>query len=986
MASYTYKGQAITGTSTTAKVFKKSKVSKAKVGDTYFNTETGHVYRCDVKGGPSDAKWKYVRTDIAKKPGLAVTGLGAPKRENGRHMSAAWNVPAGLTNAKKGDRATGLVITWWLGLRDKKDPKEVIETTNESRTSSSINLSNITIGRTTYTRNSFYPVSKKKLDYVTVQVRAENSKGLGPKAKETRKFEIPRAPSISAFSFNTENGTVSATITTNAGTDYKERYDTRYIVAIKNTRTGKTFNYRNTSSTSTSISVSYDASDYQQLQYDDYIRVTITAWARGFAGDSAKVSKTYYVSYPKEPSITRLDVSSKTPTGKCTALVKTNTTTEHPVDRVRLEYLANTEYSRASQIPGTADWTSTDVVDDKDCTALTISVNDLIPEAGNYTWLRVKSYHASEVVLRRYSTPARVKALETPAPTAADERVVIASLTPGESGESLVALLGWNANGQDDATGTELSWSEYEDTWKSTEAPKSFEFEWEDTTSSGQPVPITHEGVTYQSSATIVIKGLEEGTNYFVKARRYLDADSRTYSPYSNTVSEVTSSTPDAVVASSERYIPRGKSYPVSWTLSGNGVQRAWQIVTSSGSIIAEGTDRIGATQISADRLNSFAVNGTVTFTVQVSTGSGFIVSEAQVVTIVDPPTLTVTHGATMTAQPFSFTATTSDLCDLIVIVTSQGASGQFPAGLLRQTAGDTIHSNVYTPEWTETETAFEATVTLPGGLDFWNLGSYQLSVEAIDRVTGLSSGAQISEFTVGWTNTAAYPYDFVTLTPIDEITADGLHRQAVQIDLTPPTGSAQTDVYDIYRLTGDGPYLIGESFPLTYTAVDEYAPFGDMTQFYRIALRTVDGDVSFADIDYALTGDALRFDWAGGTLELPYNIGISDSYKKDVDIRQHLDGDTDGYWNSAIERTASLNSDVIRLTQGQDIIDARQLARYSGPVFVRTPDGSAYEADVQVTDLSVEGALAAIAVDATEVGLTDEFSLPTPFVMEEGE
>ena len=979
MASYKYKGQAITGTSTTAKVFKKSKVSKAKVGDTYFNTETGHVYRCDVKGSPSEAKWKYVRTDIAKKPSLAVTGLGAPKRENGRHMTANWNVPANLTNAKKGDRATDLVITWWLGLRDSKDPKEVIETTNEARTTSSINLSDITIGSTRYTRNSFYPVTKKKLDYVTVQVRAKNSKGLGPKAKETRKFEAPRTPSISAFSFNTENGTVSATITTNAGTDYKERYDTRYIVAVKNTRTGQTFNHANTSSTSTSINVSYDATDYQQLGYNDYIRITVTAWARGYAGDSAKVSKTYYVAYPKEPSITKLDVSSRTPTGKCTALVKTNTTTEHPVDSVRLEYLANTEYARASQIPGTADWTSTDVVDDKDCTALTISVNDLIPEAGNYTWLRVKSYHASEVVLRRYSTPVRVTALETPAPTAADEEVVIISLAPGGSGESLVAVLAWNADGQDDATGTELSWSEYEDTWKSTETPKAFEFDWSDG-------PLTHEGVTYHDSATIVIKGLDEGTNYFVKARRYLDADSRTYSPYSNTASEVTSSTPDAVVASGERYVPRGKSYPVSWTLSGNGVQRAWQIVTSGGAIIAEGTDRIGATQISADRLRSFAVNGTVAFTVQVSTGSGFIVSEAQTVTIVDPPELSITHGATLTVQPLSFTATSSSLCDLIVIVTSQGVSGQFPQGLLRQTAGDTIHSNVYTPEWTTSGDDFTTTVALPLGLDFWNLGTYELSVEAIDRVTGLSSGAKVSTFTVGWTDTAVYPYDFVELTPIDEITADGLHRQAVQIDLTPPTGSAETDVYDIYRLTGDGPYLIGEGFPLTYTAVDEYAPFGDMTQFYRVALRTTDGDVSFADIDYTLTGDSMRFDWAGGTLELPYNIEISDNYKKDVDIRQHLDGDTDGYWNSAIERTASLNSDMIRLTQGQDIIDVRQLARYSGPVFVRTPDGSAYEADVQVTDLSVKGALTAIAIDATEVGLTDEFILPAPFVLEEGE
>ena len=78
----TYKGTKITGTSTTAKVFKHSGVKKAKKGQTYHNTSVGHNYKCTKAGEPKEAKWKYVDTSIIKKPGLAVQNLAAPSRSN----------------------------------------------------------------------------------------------------------------------------------------------------------------------------------------------------------------------------------------------------------------------------------------------------------------------------------------------------------------------------------------------------------------------------------------------------------------------------------------------------------------------------------------------------------------------------------------------------------------------------------------------------------------------------------------------------------------------------------------------------------------------------------------------------------------------------------------------------------------------------------------------------------------------------------------
>jgi hypothetical protein len=55
-----YTGTAITGTSTTAKVFSSSGISSATVGDMYLNSSTYNVYRCSTAGAASAAKWIYV--------------------------------------------------------------------------------------------------------------------------------------------------------------------------------------------------------------------------------------------------------------------------------------------------------------------------------------------------------------------------------------------------------------------------------------------------------------------------------------------------------------------------------------------------------------------------------------------------------------------------------------------------------------------------------------------------------------------------------------------------------------------------------------------------------------------------------------------------------------------------------------------------------------------------------------------------------------
>ena len=62
-------------------------------------------------------------------------------------------------------------------------------------------------------------------------------------------------------------------------------------------------------------------------------------------------------------------------------------------------------------------------------------------------------------------------------------------------------------------------------------------------------------------------------------------------------------------------------------------------------------------------------------------------------------------------------------------------------------------------------------------------------------------------------------------------------------------------------------------------------------------------------------------------------------------------------------------------------------MARYTGPVFIRTREGTAFEADLQITDLSTKNiAVMSIAMDASEIELTDEYMLPIPFALEDSE
>ena len=498
---------------------------------------------------------------------------------------------------------------------------------------------------------------------------------------------------------------------------------------------------------------------------------------------------------------------------------------------------------------------------------------------------------------------------------------------------------------------------------------------------------MTHGGVSYQSSASIAIKGLDGGTPTYIKARRYTDGDSgMAYGPYGDMATVIPSVAPASVALAVPGFVPEGSGITCSWTFSGGSPQTAWQLLLADGTVIASGTDATGAATISAERAAELATNGALTISVAVSTGGAWVESTAKVTHIVPKPTFSVTPSATYTEQgdgigiPCTCSAAGATVA---LTVTSLGTSGDGPAGMVIQADGDVVWSGVLSPEWSEGA----ASLTLPAGLYLIDGTEYQVTASATDPATGLSSDTSTATFAVAWSHQAPDPDGCVTLTPIDTYDTDGNSVKAVRIDLVPPADSVATDCYDIYRLTNDGAQLIGETWPLTATLTDQYAPYGDgMTHYYRIACRTADGDVEWYDAPYEMGGSVLRIDWQGGTVELPYDLAISDGYGKDVDIHEYLDGSTDAFYNQGIRRTAKLATTVLRLEDPATIAAVKELAHFVGPAFVRTPDGSAYEAHVEVTDMTPTHELSSVSISATEVALTPAYTLPTYNVEDESE
>jgi len=271
------------------------------------------------------------------------------------------------------------------------------------------------------------------------------------------------------------------------------------------------------------------------------------------------------------------------------------------------------------------------------------------------------------------------------------------------------------------------------------------------------------------------------------------------------------------------------------------------------------------------------------------------------------------------------------------------------------------------------------AEVTLPESLDLWDGASYELTATATDATTGLVSDAAECGLSVAWAHQAV-PADGCTLEVSDVTDADGIRSISASLTIAAPDGAVGTDRYDVYRVTPDGAQLVASDAVDGSVVVDPYAPYGGEGLAYRVATRTADGDVAWADYPYTLAVNVARIDYMGdhgmAYVELPYNLELSDGYAKDFEAREKLDGSTDGYWNPAVRRSGSVRSDLILVEDAASAAALRELGRRPAACLVRTPVGCCYAANVDVTDLGASHSNAAesVALSTREVGMPADF------------
>ena len=153
----------------------------------------------------------------------------------------------------------------------------------------------------------------------------------------------------------------------------------------------------------------------------------------------------------------------------------------------------------------------------------------------------------------------------------------------------------------------------------------------------------------------------------------------------------------------------------------------------------------------------------------------------------------------------------------------------------------------------------------------------------------------------------------------------------------------------------------------------------------YRVCTRTEYGTCAWRDVTYGLAGESLRLDWDGKHLELPYSIGISEAFSKDFESRKHMDGSIGGYWEAGTERKADVSTEIIRFESREQEELLRDLARYAGAVFVRTPGGLAFDANVEVSKVEEEHdkGVIGVSLDISEIGLTESHKIASADIEE---
>lgn len=838
-------------------------------------------------------------------------------------------------------------------------------------------------------------------------------------------FAKPDKPELPKVSFDSTSRKWACQIVAAKSTEKKERYDTIYWVDRKQNFGDKKWKDKwgsyiaktvsgdkKTTFTGGSKVIGLKLDDIDALTYDQYIAIEIHAYSRGLAGRSAEVTKSRYFSYPARGTISSVECikdvkpdgkKTSSPTGRIVIHMSSNATTAHPVDSVQLMMLHNVKFTSAAEAAASSQWTEVSGVKGVgSTTAFADTYDNAWPDAGKQTWYRIKTTHDH---LIRLSEPYRVKDLEH---GVGDAKIVEAKVVDdGVNPTGIKLTMGLT----DKATGAEVEWSKYKSAINSNKPPDSYQ---QPLVSSADTTKDLNErnGTNYGYSTVFYIMDLEEGEKYYVSGRRYNETDSGTeygtrsyWGPSGKVEPILFARKPTEVKMNVPAYIEEtATEFEVSWTFQAAVKQKSYTLYAvtperdSKGDIVKNSdgkarcvenvimsgnTEQMFAT-VKSELAKQFIDSGKLVFRVSVSCGGpSAMSSNSDAVLVVRKPSvvLDISQGmpnGIMTAQAptIRYTVDQKD-SKVLLTVRSLGVVMDYPDGDYDQPEGEVLYTGVLNPSSANSPIDFQ----LPReGMDFLDGGSYEIVATPVGS-TGLRGKEVSVRFRVNWEHQAHSPG------PRSRVVGN-LKDVSATIYTDRPDNWEYGDTCDVYRVTPDGAYPIERDVDFGASVTDPFAPYSKRANLrYRLVTVTQDGDVAWSDVPYAIDAHGIRFDWVGSmaggsasykSVTLPYNVKFSDSWTKQFEKVRDMEGGATGWWNPGVDRKATLSTEMIRLGDIENKELVRELAQHPGPVFVRTPNGCAFTANVNVTSFEddYDSLVSTVSFEAEEIDLVPEFMI----------
>lgn len=527
-------------------------------------------------------------------------------------------------------------------------------------------------------------------------------------------------------------------------------------------------------------------------------------------------------------------------------------------------------------------------------------------------------------------------------------------------------LVKWNWN-WNDATQAEVSWSSNRNAWQSTSEPNTY-------------------SVNVANAPQIRVSNLTAGTTWYFRVRFVSTLESSTaYGPYSSIMAVTVGSAPLKPTLSLSGTVVRNTTkVTASWSYlstdgSGQSAAVLWEC-NASGTNIKQIGRASGAHYCTFQPKNlSWSTGSTHYVRLRVTSAAGLVSewSDPVAIAVADPVTCTITQ-ASLGAQyviPLIYPADT--LYPDSDVYPSNGRNGQYKLTAMPLTATITgagaggtttlaierlLDYQMERPDESIADGYAGETIAL-----ITQVGEAQITIDNDDLIGSLDDGAwyrlvatvqdglgqantKYRLFIVKWSHQAVMP----------EATAS-MDGNAAIITPTEPTGAAAGDYCDIYRLSADKPELIIRHAEFGEAYVDPYPAIGEHGG-HRVVFRTANGDYitsrnrpAWIDLkkkngDYLDSQNAI-IDFNGDQIEVEYNVDLSSNWSKDFQETKYLGGAIQGDWNPGVSRTGSVSGATYAYNELDKIATMRRLAAYPGICHVRTPDGSSFSADIQVSE-----------------------------------